>query len=151
MTDADSPTLAMVRRILFALLLAGLLGTEVELLLLKHTDGVWQVVPVLLIGAGLLVAGWVVASSGGASLRALRMTMWIFVLSGLVGLVLHFRGNIAFEQESDPSIAGVALLRRAVMGATPTLAPGTMIQLGLVGLVYLFRHPRLVNSKRKAP
>ena len=151
MINPESPTLAMVRRILFAVLLVGLVGTEVELLLLKHTDGVWQVVPVLLIGAALLLVGWVGASSGGASLHALRMTMWIFVLSGLVGLVLHFRGNIAFEQESDPSIAGAALLRRAAMGATPTLAPGTMIQLGLVGLVFLFRHPRLVNSKRKAP
>jgi hypothetical protein len=73
--------------------------------------------------------------------------MWLFVLSGITGLVLHFRGNILFEQESDPSIAGTALLHRALMGATPTLAPGTMIQLGLVGLVFLFRHPRLQTGK----
>jgi len=156
MTDpsaANAPeplTLSRVRRVLLAILAIGLAGTGTELVLLKHTDGVWQLVPVFLIGTSLLLVGWVAASRGAASLHLLRVMMWLFVLGGVAGLVLHFKGNIQFEQESDPSIAGTALLRRAVMGATPTLAPGTMIQLGLVGLVFLFRHPRL-NSSRKAP
>jgi hypothetical protein len=155
---AESPTLARVRAILLAVLAVGLAGTGTELLLLKHTDGVWQLVPVILIGAALLTAGWVIASPHPAGLRLLRAMMWLFVLSGATGLVLHFRGNLAFEQESDPSIAGAALFRRAVMGASPTLAPGAMIQLGLVGLVALFRHPRLragiedpTNPSGKAP
>ncbi len=143
----ETSTLGIVRRILLAILAVGLLGTEVELLLLKHTDGVWQLMPVVLVGAALLLIVWVATSRGATSLRALRGMMWIFLLSGLAGLVLHFRGNITFEQENDPSIAGAALLRRAVMGATPTLAPGTMIQLGLVGLAFLFRHPRLQDRK----
>lgn len=127
------------------------MGTEVELLLLKHTDGVWQLIPILVIAVALLLVAWVLASPSPTSLRILGATMWLFVLSGIAGLVLHFRGNILFEQESDPSLAGTALWRRAVMGATPTLAPGTMIQLGLVGLVFLFRHPRLLNPSGKAP
>jgi FtsH-binding integral membrane protein len=144
---AESPTLARVRAILLAVLAVGLAGTGVELLLLKHTEGVWQLVPVFLIGAALLTVGWVAVSRHHASLRLLQAVMWLFVLSGIAGLVLHFRGNILFEQESDPSIAGTALLHRALTGATPTLAPGTMIQLGLVGLVFLFRHPRLQTGK----
>jgi FtsH-binding integral membrane protein len=144
---AESPTLARVRAILLAVLAVGLAGTGVELLLLKHTEGVWQLVPVFLIGAALLTVGWVAVSRHRASLRLLQAVMWLFVLSGIAGLVLHFRGNILFEQESDPSIAGTALLHRALTGATPTLAPGTMIQLGLVGLVFLFRHPRLQPGK----
>lgn len=100
-----------------------------------------------MIAVALLLAGWVLASPSPASLRILRGMMWLFVLSGILGLILHFRGNITFEQESDPSIAGAALLRKAVMGASPTLAPGTMIQLGLVGLAFLFRHPRLQTRK----
>jgi len=139
----EPPTLAIVRRILFGILVLGLAGTEVELLLLKHTDGIWQLVPVLLVGASLLAVAWVGLSQGSGSLQVFRAMMLIFVLSGLAGLLLHFRGNLAFERESDPSLAGAALWHRAVMGATPTLAPGTMIQLGLVGLAFLFRHPRL--------
>lgn len=103
--------------------------------------------PVILVGIALLLVIWVIGSAGAASLRLLRAMMWVFLLSGLAGVVLHFRGNITFEQESDPSIAGAALLRTAVMGASPTLAPGTMIQLGLVGLAFLFRHPRLQTGK----
>ena len=147
---AEPHILSRVRRVLLAILAVGLAGTEAELVLLKHTDGVGQLLPVFLTGTSLLLVGWVAASRGTSSLHLLRAMMWLFVLSGLAGLVLHFKGNIQFEQESDPSIAGTALLRRAVMGATPTLAPGAMIQLGLVGLVFLFRHPRL-NSPRKAP
>lgn len=156
MIPAESPTLSRVRSILLAVLAVGLAGTGIELLLLKHTDGVWQFIPVLLLGAAILLVGWVAASPKRLSLRLLRAMMWLFVLSGIAGLVLHFRGNIMFEQESNPSIAGTDLLHRAVMGATPTLAPGTMIQLGLVGLVFLFRHPCLRtgeqsgNSSRKA-
>jgi hypothetical protein len=149
-----------VRRILLAVLAVALVGTGVELLLLPHTEGVWQLVPVTLIGLALLLLGWVAVSPGPASLGALRVIMVLFVLSGLAGLVLHFRGNLAFEQESDPSLSGSALVRRALSGATPALAPGTMIQLGLVGLVFLFRHPRLrrdggadalLQSQRESP
>lgn len=138
----ESPTLSLIRRILCAVLVIGLVGTEAELLLLKHTDGVWQLLPLLMIAAALILVAWGQISRGSASLHLLRGMMWLFLLSGIAGLALHFRGNILFEQESDPSIAGTALLRRAIMGATPTLAPGTMIQLGLVGLVFLYRHPR---------
>jgi hypothetical protein len=31
------------------------------------------------------------------------------------------------------------------MGATPLLAPGIMLQLGLVGLLFTFRHPALAR------
>ena len=136
-----------VMALILAVLAVGLVGTGTELLLLKHTEGVWQLVPVFLIGTALVLVGWVAVSRRRTSLRLLQATMWLFVLSGVTGLVLHFRGNILFEQESDPSIAGTAMLQRALMGATPTLAPGAMIQLGLVGLVFLFRHPGLQTGK----
>ena len=39
----------------------------------------------------------------------------------------------------------VTLLRsdNVVSGATPTLAPGAMVELGLLGLAYTYRHPAL--------
>jgi hypothetical protein len=50
-----------------------------------------------------------------------------------------------FELETYPSISGLALFKEAMMGATPALAPGTMIELGLIGLAYTYRHPLLVR------
>jgi hypothetical protein len=54
---------------------------------------------------------------------------------------LHYRANQKFELEADPNMTGFALFSKVMTGAAPALAPGAMIQLGLLGLVYTFRHP----------
>ena len=110
-----------------AILLMGLLGTGVELLLLEHTEGFWQWVPLLLIAIGLIVLSWGLLYPGRRNIRLLQGTMILFVLSGLVGLVLHYQGNAEFELEMYPSLKGLELFWEAIRGATPTLAPGTML------------------------
>jgi len=142
-----STTLGTIRWFLMAILLMGLLGTGVELLLLEHTDGFWQGVPLVLIAIGLFVLSWGLFYPGRRNIRLLQGTMILFVLSGLVGLVLHYQGNAEFELEMYPSLKGLELFWEAIRGATPTLAPGTMIQLGLLGWIYTIRHPQLGSSK----
>ena len=144
-------TMDLVRIALLAILAFGLVGTEIELVLLEHTDGVWQIVPIAAIVSALLVVVWHVARRNAASVRALQALMWVFILSGAIGSVLHFNGNVAYERDSDPSLSGTALYRGALSGSTPTLAPGTMIQLGLIGLVFAFRHPSLKRSLTHEP
>ena len=56
------------------------------------------------------------------------------VASGLAGVILHYRGNEAFELEMYPTLSGAALVFETITGATPVLAPGSMALLGLVGL-----------------
>jgi len=142
---SDTPTLKRLRVLLMATLALGIVGVGVELLLLEHTDGVQQLVPVTLLGLGLLVLLWHGVAGGASSLRAIQAIMALFVASGFVGIVWHYQGNMEFELETYPSISGLALFKEAMMGATPALAPGTMIQLGLIGLAYTYRHPLLVN------
>ena len=142
-----SNTLAVIRWFLMAILLMGLLGTGVELLLLEHTEGFWQWVPLLLISVGVIVLCWGVLYPGRRNIRVLQGTMILLVLSGLVGFILHYQGNTEFELEMYPSLKGMELVWEAIRGATPTLAPGAMIQLGLLGLVYTHRHPQLGSSK----
>ena len=141
----DNVTLTRLRLLLMAALVLGVIGVGVELLLLEHTDGFQQLVPVTLLGVSLIVLIWHAASRRVASLRAIQLTMALFVASGFVGIVWHYQGNMEFELETYPSIAGLALFKEAMMGATPALAPGTMIQLGLIGLAYTYRHPLLVR------
>ena len=141
-----SNTLAVIRWFLMAILLMGLLGTGVELLLLEHTEGFWQWVPLFLIAAGVIVLCWGLLRPGRRTIRVLQGTMTLFVLSGLAGFILHYQGNVEFELEMYPSLKGVELFWEAIQGATPTLAPGTMIQLGLLGWVYTHRHPQLGSS-----
>lgn len=134
-------TLGFIRTVLLAALVLGLLGTLIELFLLEHTEDVWQWAPIGLMAAALLVLAWFALSRGPASLRAFRWLMVLFVASGLVGVWLHFKGNVEFELEMYPDLSGLELFKDAMMGATPSLAPGTMIQLGMIGLAWAFRHP----------
>jgi hypothetical protein len=142
----ETRPLTLIRVALLAILVFGLVGTVVELLLLEHTEDIWQWVPIVLIGMGLAVIGWHVVQRGAASTRSLQGTMLLFVASGIVGVILHYKGNVEFEIETYPTLRGLELFKEAMMGATPALAPGTMIQLGLIGLAYAYRHPSLIAS-----
>lgn len=126
---------------LAAIFLIGSLGTGAELVLLEHTDGIWQNVPLALIVIGCLGIGMLALRPGALSLRAFQATMGLFVVSGGAGVLLHYQGNVEFELELHPDAVGLELFWEAMTGATPALAPGAMIVLGAVGLVYAYRHP----------
>jgi hypothetical protein len=70
------------------------------------------------------------------SLLAMRVTMIAFMAASGVGVALHYRGNVDFQKEVDPSIQGFALFMKAMQSKTPpALAPGILAHLGLLGLV----------------
>ena len=146
----DGEPVPVERRVLLAVhsalwwvLVLGLVGLEIELLLLKHTDGIWQIIPLVLLGAGLLLAPWYYRSRSAGAVVGLWGVMAVFIASGVAGTVLHYQGNVVYEQESNPGLTGRELYQAAVQGSTPTLAPGAMIQLGLLGLVVAFCGSRL--------
>lgn len=124
-----------------AVFLFGATGTGTELFLVGHTEELWQWIPLVLLAVSVLVAIWFFVQRDGLSLRAFQVTMGAFVIAGITGLVLHYRGNVEFELEMYASLHGLDLFWEAMRGATPVLAPGTMIELGLLGLAYSFRHP----------
>lgn len=132
-----------LRRILLALILLGVVGLTAELLLLDHTESFAQWVPLGALGAALGAGVWVWLRPARSSLRIFRGAMTATVAAGVAGLYLHLRGNLDFEQEMDPFARGLGLFWTAARGATPALAPGAMIQLGLLGLAYTFRHPAM--------
>ncbi len=136
-------TVTVLRAGLLVMLVIGNVGTLLELLLLRHTDGVWQLFPLVLNGVTLLVLAWYGLARSSAAIRALQAIMFLCLVSGGVGVVQHFRGNIAYARDSNPSLSGRELYREAIMGSTPTLAPGMMVQLALIGLAFSFRHPSL--------
>jgi hypothetical protein len=44
---------------------------------------------------------------------------------------------------------GMDLFSKVMTGAAPALAPGAMVQLGLLGLIYTFRHPALEQQSKE--
>jgi hypothetical protein len=141
-----------LRTLLLFTLVVSLIGTLVELLLLEHFEDVWQWTPIVLLGAAVVTLAWHALDRSAASLNVLRGLMVLCITSGAVGVLLHFQGNVEFELEMYPDLSGWSLFRDSMMGATPALAPGAMLQIGLVGLAWTFRHPALtLNTATKSP
>ena len=68
--------------------------------------------------------------------------MLFLMLSGAIGSILHYRANMEFQLEMDPTLGGVALMFKVLHAkAPPALAPGNMALLGLLGLVGVWRIP----------
>src|SRR5262245_4313245 len=103
-----------VRSMLLAILVLGLIGMEVELLFLGHDEDAMQFIPLVLIGVGLAVIAWHAIAESGASLFAMRITMTLFVAAGLLGIALHYSGNVEFQKELDPSANGFGLFIKAM-------------------------------------
>ena len=132
------------RRILFAILILGIAGISLELWLLAHTEDFYQQIPLWLAALGVIAVVTVALRPSPGAIRLFQTVMALFLLSGIVGMYLHFQVNMEFQVEMDPALSGMALYRKAILAKTPpALAPGAMIQLGLIGLAYTFRHPAL--------
>jgi hypothetical protein len=133
-------TLSRMRSALAAILFVGLVGSGTELWLLEHYKEKAQLIPLVAIAATLLALGWHRLAPGRGSRRSLQVVLSVLVVAGLLGVVLHMRGNAEFQREMDPSLAGSALWWRTLRAkAPPALAPGVLAQLGLLGLVYAAR------------
>jgi hypothetical protein len=136
------------RRILLAILLLGVVGISAELLLLAHTEDVYQLIPLGLAALSVVTVALALARPSIGTIRLFQAVMVLFLISGLVGTYLHFQVNVEFQLEMDPALSGLSLYRKAILAKTPpALAPGAMIQLGLIGLAYTFRHPALTPGR----
>jgi hypothetical protein len=133
----------VVRRVLFVLVAFAMLGTGAELVLLGHYETVWQWTPLALFGLGLAAHVPAMVRPGRATLRLFQSVMILFVAAGVLGLWLHYSGNAEFELEMQPTMGGRELVWKSLTGATPALAPGSMILFGLLGLTATYHHPRL--------
>jgi hypothetical protein len=141
----EPPALSRLRTILLWTLVFGAGGMMGELLLIGHDESTAQFVPLVLLATGILAAAVLLAAPTRGRLRVLQLLMALFLGAGIVGIGLHYQGNNEFELEMYPSLSGVELMSKALTGATPVLAPGSMSLLGVIGLALTYRHPLLRN------
>jgi hypothetical protein len=129
--------LETLRGWVLVVLVLGLTGTVVELILLRHYEQPMQLVPVALIVLSAAALAWNVVRRDATSLNALMIVMTLCVLASVAGVIAHFHGSAEFQLELDPSIGRWDLLMKVLQAkAPPLLAPGMMMQLGLLGLAY---------------
>jgi hypothetical protein len=133
----------LLRRWVLGLLVLGLVGTVTELVLLSHYEQPMQLVPVVLIVIALAVVVWHVLRHDSASLYALQVVMALFVVAGFAGVVAHFNGSVEFQLDLNPEMSTWELVEKVLRAkAPPVLAPGMMLQFGLLGLAYAYSDSR---------
>ena len=141
---ADDSTARTLRALLLLLTGGGTLAVCTDLLLLGHYKDSNQLIPLTVAAAGLLSIAWVATAPRPGSLRTFQFVMLCFIGTGLIGVTLHSKGGITAQREVDPSLEGRNLFWKVVAAPDPpVLSPGIMVQLGLLGLVYTYRHPGL--------
>jgi hypothetical protein len=133
----------------FALVIAGIIGLIAELLLLEHFESLTQWIPLAALIAGFISSMWLAFRPSPAAIRTFRLVMASFVVAGVAGLYFHYAGNVEFAIERDSALSGISLVWKALRGATPALAPAALAQLGLLGLAYTYAHPAS-SSQRTA-
>lgn len=138
---------ARIRFMLMAVLALGTTGTLVELLLLQHYEEGWQITPLALIALAMICLAWLAVRPGVPSVRAFQSVMVLFLVAGAVGVALHMQGAAEFQWEIDASQPRWDVFKKVMQSkAPPALAPGVMLQMGLIGLACVYRHPAVTGS-----
>lgn len=145
MTAQES--LSLLRRGLLVLLVIGAAGLVGELVLLEHYEDRPQFIPFGLLTLTLVVTAWHWIDGKRTSLRWFQAVMLLLIIAAPVGIFLHLKGNYEAEREFNPSLLGLDMWLAVIRGEAPTLAPGTLVQFGLLGLLYAYKHPALSNNK----
>jgi hypothetical protein len=148
--EVGADRVELLRRWILGVMVLGLLGTVTELVLLEHYEQPLQFVPLVLIAAAIAALGYEVRRHDAASRRALQVVMGLFVLAGFIGFVAHFLGSAEFQLDLNPDMSAWELVGKVLRAkAPPLLAPGMMLQLGLLGLAYVFSDPRYRKGEMK--
>ena len=135
---SDPRPLAAVRRLILLVLLLGMSGLLTELLLLAHYEDNAQWIPLGVVSAGLAGLGLEIVRPRRWTLGLVRIVMVLFLVTGPLGMYLHYRGSREFQLEVDPTKSGVTLMWSVLRAKSPpTLSPGTLIPMGLLGLGYV--------------
>jgi hypothetical protein len=147
MTTSDP--LASMRRLILALATFGLMAMGTELVLLEHYEDAPMFIPFAAISLALAsIATQVLAGTSAWTVRFVRYAMLAIVIVGGVGVILHYRGSLEFQIDMDPTLSASQLFWKVMhMKAPPTLAPGALAQLGLLGLIATYRHPAVAQVR----
>ena len=128
-----------ITHVILAVLMLGMGGLLVELSLIAHYEDAAQWVPLVLLPIALLALALDYLSSSGSTQLVVQLTMVLIIAAGVLGIYFHFHGSREFQLEMDPQMRGANLVWHVLRAKSPpTLAPGLMVNLGILGLGYVY-------------
>jgi hypothetical protein len=102
------------------------IGTLVELSQLNHNREELQFVPFVLLPLGIIAAVLMLVKTGPSVKKAALIVMWVVAVGGLIGMGVHVFGNLEGVIEGGQTLAFGQLIKQAIGGRNPLLAPGTL-------------------------
>ena len=111
--------LVAIRRVILGVLLLGMTGLLAELALLGHYEDVEQWIPLAVLAAGLVSLMLQLAHPRAWTLLIVRLSMALFIVSGLLGMYFHYRGSREFQLEMDPSMSGTTMVWKVLQAKSP--------------------------------
>lgn len=140
-----------MRALLLAVVSVGVLGTLTDLLLLAHYADAFQLIPTVLLVVCLVIIAWHTSRPSATTVRLFQGAMLLLMAAGTAGVAFHFNGAAAFQLEIDPSLTRSALFAKVIrVHAPPLLAPASLVQVALVGLIHTYQHPRLTRGRAES-
>lgn len=102
------------------------IGTMVELLALRHYREELQIVPIILVPLGILLAVLFLVKTTPFVQKASLIGMWIVAAGGAMGMIVHVVSNLESVFEGGLTLSFGQILQQAIGGRNPLLAPGTL-------------------------
>lgn len=132
---------ARFRQFLLWLTILICVGVIAELALTGHYDQPLQFVPFVLCGLAIVVVLGVLIRPNRTTINLLRGCMLAVALGGLLGSYEHIVGNLELAREVNSAKANANVIKTALTGANPALAPGALGITALIALAATYAHP----------
>jgi hypothetical protein len=113
-------------------------GSLVELFFLNHIGEELQLTPFFLIPLGIVLAAMMLIKSTAGVLKVMRLGMWVIVVGGIVGMIIHVSGNF---EEMRQTASLWQLLKAGLGGRNPFLAPGILSMAAVLSLAAGYQYP----------
>ena len=134
----------ILRRFMLAILVFAMTGTFIDLMMFRHYQDPWQLIPLGLLGLSAATLVWYGIRRSRISLRTFQILMVLLIAGGVAGVILHWKTSADYYTELDSTIQRWQMVWSVLHSKVPpTLAPAGLIQMGLMGLAYAYRHPAL--------
>ena len=135
--------LARLRKFLLFISAGVFVMTTIELIFLGHWNETVQYLPFALSALGLITLAFFYFRPDRASLVVLRWSMIVIGLCSFLGFYAHMTGNYRFFLEFYSRATTLELVKAALAGDNPVLAPGILLLGAVIGLAASYQHPLL--------
>ena len=123
------------------------IGTLVELSQLNHTREELQFAPFILLPLGIVIGILMLLKTSPGFQKVLIIGMWVVAVGGIIGMFVHVAGNLEGVLEGGQTMAFAQIVKQAIGGRNPLLAPGTLT-IGAVEILAVAYAKNAIEKKK---